>query len=423
MNPSSPLPAHGLTRRHVLSGLAAAGTLAGLGACGGGSASSDAGKLTFFSWDNQETMKPLIDMFQKANPDITVEFSNAPPVAEYISTLQTRILSGTAADVFSIAAENKTNLIDGKLVQDLTGKPFMSDLNEFNVATYSADGKAYGMSISSWGAGILVNTDVLDAAGATTFPTTWDDFLVLCKTLADAGTTPYLESVQGMSTTLSAFLGAQSAAGGGTMDEDIFDGTSTFADTWTEPLTQWSRLWSEKLVTPDVVGLTGDQVRDEFANGRVAMISAGPWDISPLREAAPDLKITMELVPALTGGTPFLAGAASPGWTINAKAKNAAAAEKFLTFLSSAEAVKTINVNTSAITTTSGYEPVVDPALEVVAEEVRNGNIYLPQIAWSRHEDVLNEAAVAQLQLLVQGSTTPEQVAAELDKTLAAQDA
>ncbi|TWD83460.1 carbohydrate ABC transporter substrate-binding protein (CUT1 family) [Kribbella amoyensis] len=404
--------------RSILAALTALVMLAGCGGSGG-SGGGD-GKLTFFSWDNEETMRPVIAKFEEQNPGVKVEFSNAPPVAEYISTLQSRILSGTAADVFVIAAENKTNLINGKHVVDLKDKPFLANVPDFNKTTYSGpDGAVYGLSVASWGAGVLYNQDLLAKVGATSVPKTWDEFLALCKKLKDAGITPYLESVQAMSTPLAAFLGAQNAAAGNQMDSKIFDGSAKFTDYWVEPLTQWSRLWQEGLVTRSVTGLTGDQVRTEFSNGRTAMIVAGPWDVPGVRKEAPKLKIAMAPIPGIAGGKPYLAGAASPGYAINAKAKNKEAAEKFLAFLDTPEAMALYQKATGAITVTKDFQPQLDEALTPIVSDVRAGNVYLPQIAWKRAEDILNVEATAQLQLLVQGKATPEQVAAALDTKLA----
>jgi raffinose/stachyose/melibiose transport system substrate-binding protein len=408
--------------RRTVAALAAIALALPLAACGGSSGSSgkSSGKLTFFSWDGQDTMKPLIAKFEQENPGLKVEFSNAPPVAEYISTLQSRILSGTAADVFAIAAENKTNLINGKHVVDLKDKPFLKNVPKFNQTTYSGpDGAVYGLSVSSWGAGVLYNKDLLAKVGATGIPQTWDEFVALCHKLKDAGVTPYLESVQGMSTPLSAFLGAENQATGDTMDKKIFDGSAKFKDYWVEPLTQWSRLWTEGLVTRGVVGLTGDQVRAEFTKGKVAMMIAGPWDVPGIRKAGPKLKIEMAPIPGIDGGKPYLAGAASPGYAINSKAKNPEAAEKFLAFLDTPEAMALYQKATGAITVTTDFEPTIDPALAPIVKDVRAGNVYLPQIAWKRAEDILNVEATAQLQLLVQGKATPEQVANALDTKLA----
>ncbi|TCO40561.1 raffinose/stachyose/melibiose transport system substrate-binding protein [Kribbella antiqua] len=411
-----------MTKRRTLAALAAIALALPLAACGGsgGSGGSNSGKLTFFSWDGEDTMKPVIAKFEQENPGIKVEFSNAPPVPEYISTLQSRILSGTAADVFAIAAENKTNLINGKHVVDLRDKPYLKNVPKFNQTTYSGpDGAVYGLSVASWGAGVLYNKDLLAKVGATTIPQTWDEFLALCHKLKDAGVTPYLESVQGMSTPLAAFLGAENQTTGDTMDKKIFDGSAKFKDYWVEPLTQWSRLWTEGLVTRSAVGLTGDQVRQEFVTGKAAMMIAGPWDIPGIRKAAPKLKIEMAPVPGIAGGKPYLAGAASPGYAINSKAKNPEAADKFLAFLATPEAMAIYQKATGAITVTSDFQPTIDPALSPIVKDVRAGNVYLPQIAWKRAEDILNVEATAQLQLLVQGKATPEQVANALDTKLA----
>ena len=409
-----------MARLRTVLGMALAAVLV-LAGCGG----TDSGTrtLTFFSWDSEEDMRPLIERFEQLNPGVTVEFSHAPPVSEYISALQARLLSGTAADVFSIAAENKTNLIDGELVRDLTDAPFMANIAESNKATYSRDGRAYGMSISSWGGGIFYNKELFAQAGITAPPQTWDEFLQVCATLRDAGITPYLEAIPDGSQVVAAFLGAADAASGGSMDARIFDGTSSFGQTWVEPLRQWSRLWDEGLVTRGVVGLKGDQVRDEFVNGRTAMYPSGPWDVQNIREAAPGLDFEMMPVPALPGGEPYLAGAASPGYAINSEAEEPELAERFLAFLGSAEGVRIFNETTAAITTTTDYEPVIDPSLQPIVASVRSGRYYLPMIAWPRHEDVLQVEAAAQEQMLVQGATTPQAAAEALDRRLADSDA
>jgi raffinose/stachyose/melibiose transport system substrate-binding protein len=52
-------------------------------------------------------------------------------------------------------------------------------------------------------------------------------------------------------------------------------------------------------------------------------------------------------------------------------------------------------------------------------QDVREGHFYLPQIAWTRAEDVLNVEAAAQLQLMAQKKATPAEVGAALDRKLA----
>jgi raffinose/stachyose/melibiose transport system substrate-binding protein len=410
-----------MTGRRLAAALVAVSTAVTMAACGGSSSGGkqDSGTLTFFSWDGEQVMSPIIKEFETQNPGIKVEFSTAPPVAEYISTLQARILSGTAADVFVVAAENKSNLIDNGAVVDLTDEPFMAKLSQFNKDTYAKDGRAYAASVSSWGGGIMYNKKLLAKAGVTEFPKSWAEFQALCVKLKDQGVKyPFLESVQAMPIVVAAFVGAENAASGGTLDKQIFDGSSSFASTWTQPLTVWDELYSKGLAPKSVVGLTGDQVRDEFIAGRAAMIPAGPWEVQPIRKGTPAFDFEMAPVPGMSGPQPFLAGAASPGWAINAKAKNPEAAKKFIAFLTDPKTVALYNKQTDAITTTADFKPVIDKSLNSIVEPVRAGQIYLPQIAWKRCQDALNLEATAQLQQIVQGKTSPGDAATALDTKL-----
>ncbi|WP_159096415.1 MULTISPECIES: ABC transporter substrate-binding protein [Miniimonas] len=415
-----------MNKRPLLAGAALAAALAmTLSACGGSDGGGDADgttTITFLSWTGEEQMTPVLEAFGEAHPEVKVEVSYSPPVAEYIQTLQTQVLSGTAPDVFLIAAENKTNLIDGEHVVDLSGEDFVKNVEPFNLETYGRDGAYYGLSLSSWAAGYAYNMDLLAEVGYDSVPETWDEFLEMCQKLKDAGITPFLESVDQMPTTVSAMIGAKSSEMDPSLDDLIFSGESTFEEQWTPVLEEYNRLYTEGLVSSDVVGLDGDMVRDEFAAGRVAMFNAGPWNIAAIEEAAPDLNWTYAMVPGLEDGKPFVAGAASPGYAINSASDEAhqAAAKVFLGWLASPEGVEIAQKQTNDVTVTSDFDPPVDPIFEPMVESIRSGQLYLPMISWQRSEDVLNVEAVAQIQRMIQGQITPEQVAQALDTKLAA---
>src|SRR5690606_13317793 len=171
--------------------LAAAALLAAVPLALSGCSSSDDGAdgkttITFLSWTGEEQMTPILDAFSKAHPEIKVEVSYSPPVAEYIQSLQTLVLSVIAPDVFLVAAENKTNLIEGGHMLDLSGEDFVKNVEPFNMNTYGRDGAQYGLSLSSWAAGYAYNEDLLAEVGATGIPETWDEFLDLCEKLQDA---------------------------------------------------------------------------------------------------------------------------------------------------------------------------------------------------------------------------------------------
>jgi raffinose/stachyose/melibiose transport system substrate-binding protein len=397
-------------------GLAAVSALILSGCSAAGSSSAD-NTVSFLSWENATTMKPVIAEFEKENPTITVKMSYAPPVPQYISKLQTELGSGTGPDVFIITAENKVQLEKDHFVKDLSNESFVSNIASKAKETYTKDGKLYGIATSSWGGGILINKDLLAKVGYTQAPTTWDEFLALCKKLKAAGITPFYEGGDGISVSLAALLGIQNASLGGTMDADIWAGKTTFEKTWTKPLETFNQLFTQEIEPRSVAGLTGDNVNQQFEKGSVAMITTGSWGLGAITAAAPNLKL--DFIAVAGASSSYWAGAVSPGYAINAKTQHTAAAVKLLTFLQSPKGVEVFQKQTAAITTTKNYTPTLDAALSTMVPAVRAGDFYLPQVSWPDNSAAMGTEATALLQQMIQGQITPKQVAQGLDKKLA----
>lgn len=414
-SPLSPTRRNGRTR--LLAGLVVASSALALTLTGCGAGGGDANSVSFLSWDGAATMEPIIAAFEKENPDIKVEMSYAPPVAEYISKLQTQLGSGTGTDVFIITAENKTQLMDGKFVADLSDQPYVGNLAEAAKDTYSRDGALYGAAPASWGGGILYNKDLLAEVGFQEPPQTWDDFLDLCKKLQDKGITPFYEAGDQLPISLAALLGIQNEKLGGTMDADIWSGETSFADTWTAPLQQWNELFETGVEPRSVVSLTGDTVNQEFATGKVAMMTTGSWGLGAVRAAAPDLDVDFMPVPGAS--ETYWAGAVSPGYAVNAKSTRQENAQKLIDFLISPEGVELYQKATASITTTGDFTPTLDPALDVMATDVRDGRFYLPQVSWIDNNAALNTEATALAQQMIQGQISPQQFAESMDTKLA----
>ena len=398
----------------VVAAALAGSALAGCSSSGGDSGSKT---VTFLSWDNKTTMQPMIKEFQKENPGYKVEFSFAQPVTGYIQKLQTELGSGTAPDVFIITAENKQQIMDGHFAKDLSKESWISNIATAAKATYTKDGKIYGAATSSWGGGLLVNEDLLAKVGYTGQPKTWQEFLDLCKKLKDAGITPFYEGGDGIPVSLAALLGLQNKAADGKMDANIWAGKSTFAKSWTPALRTWNELFDQGLESRSVAGLTGDQVQQEFNQGKVAMIGTGSWTPGGIRQAAPNLKFEFWPVPG-ANGTPYWAGAVSPGYAINAKAKDPEAAEKWVEFLQSKKGTELYNKITGSIMTTKDSDPKVDASLDKMLQPVRDGDFYLPAVSWPTNSDVLSTTSISLMQQNILGKITPEQFAKGMDTEL-----
>ncbi|GAA3862200.1 ABC transporter substrate-binding protein [Tessaracoccus defluvii] len=394
-------------------------TLTACGGDGGGAGADGTTTITYLSWNNEEQATPVIEAFEAANPDVKVEVSFAPPVAEYIQTLQTRIVGNQAPDVFRIAPENRVALIGEGHVADLSDLSFVDTLGEANRRAYTSDGKLYGASFGAWEAGVVYNKDLLAEVGVTEPPTDWDAFIELCKKLEAAGINSYTEAVDDIPRIPQGFFGDQYAVEGAPESEGvIFDGESTFADEWTEALTQWKRIYDEGIVGMETVSLTGQQVRDEFIAGNVAMFITGPWDLPALDESG--VNFGMQFQPGIDGGT-YGAGASDPGFAISAKTEGAKrdASVKLLEWLATPEALALQSEHWGSMSTSTAYDTEVNPVYQTIyAEGLKESKFYLSMEHWKRGADAIQVEATAQFQQMVQGQITPRQVGEALDVKL-----
>lgn len=406
--------------KRALALVSAGAMLVPLAACGAGSADAGKVKLTYLSWDNEQTSKPYIDEFEKENPDIKIDFGYAPPTSEYLSTLQTRLVGNQAPDVFIITSENREDLIKNGYVKDLSDEPFMKNISQANKDFVGKDGKTYGMSIISWASGVSYNKDLLKKVGYDEPPANWDDFLKLCKKLKDAGIEPLLEpDADEPSRFIDAFQGSILAKKGTDPNTLVDENPQTPGSDELQAVKAYARLFDEGGVTRDVVGINGDDMRTQFTNGQVAMIVDGAWAFSTYEQSgmnwgfAPMPKLGDEY-------DQWVQGSASPAWAIYSKLSGdkLKAAEKFLTFMSSKWALDARNKAGDAVTV-QGYDgTVMDQYKQVFEQNIKTGKYYLHTNYYSK-PDVLKSELKAQNQQLVQGAITPDQYAKNLDAKMA----
>ncbi|MGW1784997.1 ABC transporter substrate-binding protein [Streptomyces sp. NPDC002143] len=407
------------TRREFLAALAATTATVSLAGCGGGSGSGSSGKttITYFSWNNEKVMTPIIQAFEKANPDVHIDFSAAQGQAnDYAQTLTTRIAGNQVPDVFHMSIETRSQVMDGGYARDITDESFMKGIDPTASTLYTRDGKVYGMAPTAWAGGIVYNKKLLAKAGYDAVPTEWDAFLEMGKKLSASGVTAYMEDSSVVSGSWGPMLGGYYAKQGvKTGDDAIFDGTKTFAEVWTPLIKAWDRLVTEGVMPKNVVGVNADQIKQSFMTGQLAMFRSGPWDFADLDTA--DLEYAVAPFPALSGGEPFVGGGPDSPYVISSKIKGAklAAAEKFLSFINSAEGLKLAQENINQISTSANYDSKVAPKLQdVYTKYIKTGKYYW--VNWPKGGTVMGQEIASQWQLLIQGKETPKSVAENLDK-------
>ncbi|GIQ68224.1 carbohydrate ABC transporter substrate-binding protein [Xylanibacillus composti] len=374
-------------------------------------------KLSILAWNNETEMKPVLDGFTAKYPHITFDFQFAPPVKDYIAKLQTMLLTDTATDIFIIAAENRNEVIDGGHALDLTDYPFMEVMLDSNKPMLSKDGRTYAFTNNGWVGGWFYNKKLFEEAGIEEMPETWDEFVAICLQLKEAGITPLYDNMQDLTQIHSALYGNMTLSQDPEFDNKIFAGEKTFAEGWTDVFELWKKdMIDTKILTPDMIGLTGDQIESEFTLGNVAMFFGGPWSIAKLTET-PDLDFGMIPVPGPNPGENYYVGAPGVGFAVNSKSSHQEEALLFLEYLSTQEGLDLFYEGTGLIMTAKDYEAKVHPSMQQAYQEgLMEGRIYLPMVTWPRHQEALRNQFVISTQDMAVGKITPEEAAAAIDK-------
>ncbi|PPH56549.1 sugar ABC transporter substrate-binding protein [Rathayibacter sp. AY1D7] len=160
----------------VLASTAALTGCSGFG--GGGDGSADADSITFTTWaseSEQAAFESLITDFEAEHEGASVEL-NVVPYDQMFSNIDAQLSSGEAPDVFRVDYGNLGVYSSQEQLLDLTDR--IDDFDSFTPAFQEAvsfEGKPYGVPHQTDVSALLVNTQLLAAAGITDVPTTADE--------------------------------------------------------------------------------------------------------------------------------------------------------------------------------------------------------------------------------------------------------
>lgn len=387
----------------------AAALIVPMSACGSSGGADAQNKLTVYSYYNKDTMQPIVTAFEKANPGVKVEISYGTGSDAYDSTLQTRIAGNQAPDVFNLSGNNFHDLADNGAAADLTGESFLEGVDDTYLKDYSKDGKVYGLTISGWLGGIAYNKELVSKAGFDAVPDTMDDFTKLAKALKDQGITPYMENGEEMSASLVSLIGSTSGKTG----TDTFSGVKNITKPWQDGLEAWDEGYIKSgVLPPESVGMTGDQVKQSFLNGEVAMYRTGGWDIADFKEAGIDYGFAP--FPGAPGREANVNGGADPAFAISATTKKRELAEKFLSFINSEEGVKLFTTAYGSASISSKYESELNEQIKPLYDDYFfKGKYYW--ISFSKASVAMTTEVKSQQQGVQGGQITPDEAAKNIN--------
>ena len=207
--------------------------------------------------------------------------------------LRTDAAGGTMPDLFTLSADvSRFSLIaDAGVAVDLTS--YMEEnpdlwerIDKDSAAAYTDDdGKLLGMPYARSYIGIYYNMDLLNKAGVTEIPTTWDEYFDACQKIKDSGVYPNaLMTGENSWTTMLMLTFALGSTDEGQkwLEESTPDTVDLTAPVVVEAVEKLQKMLKD-YTTPDAVGASYAVAANNFMNGQAAIVSNGPWMIPELR--------------------------------------------------------------------------------------------------------------------------------------------
>ncbi len=334
--------------KKIVSACVVLGSVALLGACGGGGDKASSGKteIEFFNQkkEMQATLDEIIKDFEAANPDISVKFTNVPDAA---TVLKTRISSGDIPDVVNTYPMNADfkEWAKNDIFEDLTGKEFLKNLKEGAAEVYAIDDKIYNVPLTSNAYGIYYNKDKFEELGLET-PKTFAEFEALTKKIKDAGETPFAGAfTQSEGWMLMGYhqLAWATLTGGGEQANEALrfspKGSINAKDPLFNKVADQLDLVAEN-AQKNAKGATYDDVVALFAKGDALMLANGTWALPALQNQNPEFTIGMFPYPGEKENEELVVGGADMAVSINKASKNKEAAEKFVEYLTTKDAMQ-----------------------------------------------------------------------------------
>ncbi|MGG5318886.1 extracellular solute-binding protein [Enterococcus sp. AZ072] len=378
-------------KKVIVSGLALISTGVMLSACGnsGGSSSNGKTEIEFYNQkkEMQSTLDEIIKDFEKENPDIKVNFTNVPDGA---TVLKTRISSDDAPDVINVYPQNNDFQEWAKdgVFKDLTENDYLKNLKEGTAETYAINDKIYSVPLTSNAWGFFYNKDKFEELGLET-PKTWAEFEELVADIKEKKETPFaLSLTQTDAWTLNGYhqLAWATTDGG-------FDGANNALVHSPKGAIKTSNA-DFKNVTKELdllrdngqknaSGATYDDAVAAFAKGDALIFPNGIWALPAVQNQSPEFEIGMFAYPGQNEGEELTVGAADLALSIAESSENKEAAEKFVEYMTSKEAMqKYYDVNGAPTSVTSVDTEGKFPEMEGVNQYVFTDQ----QIVWLQKE-------------------------------------
>jgi multiple sugar transport system substrate-binding protein len=237
--------------------------------------------------------------FEKQYPDVDVQ-------VEVVSwdnlqqKLTTDISGGDNADLSIIGtrwlldfvSQDTVAALDSYVTDEFRGRFIGTFLNPSVIK-----GKTWGLPIAASARAMYYNKSILDKAGVTTPPKTWDEVLSACAKIKHAyPTDTYCFGLQGKEIETDIyFYYALWTYGGDLVTADKKSGLDTEAGI--KAATLYKTMIDKGYSEPSVTAYNREDVQNQFKQGKIGMMITAPWLIGQIKTEAPKLDYGIAPIP------------------------------------------------------------------------------------------------------------------------------
>ena len=335
-------------------------------------------------WNSEDTVAALLDYLAEAVPEVEIEYQFVDN-DNYNTVIDTQLSAEEGPDII---CESPASALKHARLGYLAPLDDLGALySDAGTSVYSYDGSVYALPGISWFEGIYFNKELFEANNIE-LPTTFDEYIEVCKEFQDLGIKPLaagLMSWEPMLKNSMAFVSAEylSTDEGKSFGSDYREGKVTMNGTWNEYVEKWSEMIDAGIYTTDMLGIDHDQALDEFATGTAAMFCSGPWDYEAIMAKNPELNIDMMPFYGTSPSEGWLIGGPGCGFAVNAASEHADLALKVLEALSTLEGQAALwENNQGGSSYLAGAEFELPEAYASAASALNAGNVYCPWNEW-----------------------------------------
>ncbi len=422
-------------------GLTLCATLVFFG-CALQSKATDKPTITIWHWmtDREPAFTELARRYE-AKTGIRVNFELYAPSDAYSQKVRAAAQGATLPDIFGILAEKRdfSSFIKAGHVLDLT--PHMDAdsgrwrnslfakalaVNEFNPGNkYGIEPGVYGVPIDVMAIQMLYNKGLFKKLGLDPEkpPLTFQEFVEIGKKIK-------AQNMQGMVSGWAEVWMIDCFANnyafnimGKDKVIDTIKGKIPYTDPdWVKVLGLFKEMQEAGLLATGVVTMVNKTAEQLFANGKAVFAFNGSWCVNVYKGMNPGLKYGVMMPPRASDKYPMVIwGGAGSSFMVNARSKNKEEAVRFLQWLTDKEQQAYLAETTNNL---PANKESLSKVSEILNEFVRNMDNTTHPNVWGVSEfPAVIEAFDKGIQSIIIKEKTPEQIAAEVQKIKAREQA